>query len=125
MRSTLADAAQDLRVARAAAREAFHDEMLRASKRYAQAVSRADMRYAGARAQVRDAAVERRDWRRKLRGMSGDHLAQVHEQLLYTLAPERAIRVPAGRRAVYAQHLAAVEEEMTRPDRTQDLSVAL
>ena len=122
MRTTMADAAQDLRVARADAREAFHAEMLRASKRYAQAVSHADMRYAGVRAQVRAAAVERRDWRRKLRGMSGDHLAQVHAQLLYALAPERAIRVPVGRREVYAQHLAAVEEEMTRPYRTQEVA---
>jgi hypothetical protein len=124
MRNVMADAAQDLRVSKAEAREQFHADMLRASRRYEQAVGRAQGRYAGVCARVRAAAVERRQWRARVRGMSGEHLAQVHVQLTDLLDPARAIRSTEAQRDVYTLHLEAVEEEMTRPYRTQDRSVS-
>ncbi len=122
MRDMMADAAQDLRVAVADARDEFHADMVRASKRYAQARERADNRYARACMQWESDERARDAWLTKIRLMSDDTLAQVHAQIAYVLVPARAIRITEAERDMYARRLVMLEDEMTRPHRTQEVS---
>lgn len=125
MSDMMADAAQDLRVAVADAKDAFHADMLRASQRYELARERADNRYATARLQWESEERAHHEWLSRIRGMSADHVAQVHAQIVYALAPERSMRLTTTERATYARRLDAVEDEMTRPYRAQDKAVAV
>ncbi len=125
MSDRMADAAQDLRVAVADARDAFHVDMLKASRRYELARERADNRYATARLQCESESRECVDFRSRIRGMSDEHVAQVHAQLVYALLPQHAIRSTTADREKYARHLVVVEDEMAKPYRNQDRSVAV
>lgn len=122
---SLAGAFQDLRVSLTDARDEYESAVARAERIRGKRESSARARYRTACKRVRDAAVERRAWRRKIRGMSDDHLAQVHAALVFKLGPGYALYRDPDERVIHEQHLVMLEAEMTRPFRTQDQAVTV
>lgn len=92
-RRTLADHALDHRVALADAERKFELAIARAARDAAVAKRAADMRWYMACKCARDAAVERRELRRRYRNMPTPLLLEDHRRFSYMLQPE------------YAQHM--------------------
>jgi len=114
----LRDAAQDLRVELADARDAYRADVVRARRRYEQAKRNAHARYATACRRACTAALERRAWRAKMRGLSDERLYEIRPQIVYKLSPAWAMHTDPDERRVLAQHLDMLDAELTRPGRS-------